>query len=174
MNERRTSTRTRCRLGCLVYRGQDRIRTRVLDVSENGLCVVSPVELEKGQTLEIVIDVPNHGNARVTADVWHLRRVKNKTTGKRVWAAGMMIVKSDEAYARLLGFDAQNESADGAEDNERDDISVFRVRVKLHGQSRTRLLTLAADSEEEARRLALDDLDAKWTVIEVLSVSDAA
>lgn len=171
MSERRKSPRTQCRLGCLIHRGRERIRARVLDISESGFCVLSAEELVKGQSLVVVIDVPNHGPAKVRADVWHVRRSKSPSSGKKIWSAGMLLVKSDDTYERLFAptiFDSC-EQEDVPQD-EPDDLKVFRVRVQLRGEPRSRLLTLAAGTRQEAGQLALADLDHSWTITEISSV----
>ncbi|HEB89750.1 MAG TPA: PilZ domain-containing protein, partial [Deltaproteobacteria bacterium] len=65
--ERRKTPRGACRLPCSVLRGRERLRARVLDVSEGGLCLLSPVWLKAKQQFEITIDVPGAGQSRVRA-----------------------------------------------------------------------------------------------------------
>ena len=43
------------------------------------------------------------------------------------------------------------------------------VRVKARSGPRTRMLTLTAESEEEAGRLAARDLESAWTIMEVIT-----
>lgn len=174
MSERRKSPRTRCRLGCQIRRGRDRIRARVLDVSENGLCVISPVELKKGQYLHVVIDVPNHGPAEIQARVWHVRRGKKPSTGRRVWSAGMILIESDDTYSQLLSPSELNSPSEGDLNDKQDELQVFRVRVQVKGEPRSRLLTLAALTEQEASEFALADLDNSWRITEIFSVSAAS
>ena len=44
---------------------------------------------------------------------------------------------------------------------------VYRIRCKMVGGPRSRVLSLAADSEEHARSLAIRDLGSDWTVLEI-------
>ena len=53
--------RTRCSLRCTIRKGTKRVRARVLDVSEGGLCVVAPVRLQHKMTVQIEIEHPRHG-----------------------------------------------------------------------------------------------------------------
>jgi len=170
MNERRKSPRMRCRLGCRVERGRDRIRARVLDVSEGGLCVLSPVELEKGYIVKVMIDIPSHGPVEVQSRVWHVRKNRNPTTQAIVWSVGMLLLKADAEYRRLLPHPQATAVEDDGTRDETDQFIAFRVRVQVRGEPRTRLLNLAASSEEEARRLALLDLDDSWSIVEVRQV----
>ncbi len=156
-----------------MHRGRDRIKARVLDVCEGGLCVLSPVELKKGQTLQIAIDVPKHGPAKIEAFVWHVRSVKSRSTRRHTWSAGMVLVKSDDTYARLLPPAELNVSVEDDPNDKSDELQVFRVRVRVRGEPRTRLLTLGAATKEEALELALVDLDDSWTIIDIQSVSAA-
>lgn len=170
VKDHRKSLRTQCRLSCRIRRGRDQIRARVLDVSDGGLCVLSPVELKKTQSLQIEIDIPGQGTARIEAWVWHVRSAKNPSTRRQTWSAGMVLVKSDDTYARLLPPAELNVSVKDDSSEKLDELQVFRVRVQMTGKPRTRLLTLAAATREEAHELAVADLDDSWTIIEVLSV----
>ncbi len=174
MTERRKRPRTLCRLHCRIRRGRDRIRARVLDVSEGGLCVLSPVELKKGQPLEIAIDVPGHGVVNLQANVWHVRRAKSRSTRRWTWSAGMILAKSDDTYTRLLTpakptSQAEPTASAHGDDptGEAEELQVVRVRVQARGEPRSQLLTLAAATEEEARELAAEDLDSSCFITEV-------
>ncbi len=174
MTERRKSPRARCRLHCRIRRGRDRIRARVLDISEGGLCLLSPVELKKGQSLEIEIDVPGQGASNIHAEVWHVRRTKSRSTRRWTWSAGMILEKSDDTYPRLFAF-AESDCPPGTPASathrdpteEAEELQVFRVRVQVQGEPRGRLLTLGATSEKEVRELAAAELDDSWVVTEV-------
>jgi len=135
--------------------------------------VLSPVALKKGDSLQISIDVPKYGPAKIEATVWHIRRVKKPSTGRQIWSAGMVLVKSDDTYARLLPPAELNVSVEDDPNGVSDELQVFRLRVRVRGESRTRLLTLGATSKKEARELALADLDDSWSIIEIRSVSAA-
>lgn len=169
MTERRRSNRITCRIGCQLVRGQDAIRARVLDVSDGGLRVLSPVEFAEYESLRIEIDLPGRQPALIDARVRHVCAVESRGTRRRAWSIGMELVGGDElreALAQSVRTDTgvMDEPAVNRESNAPD---TFRVRVKLRGEPRSRLLTLSATSEEEARELAMSSLGDAWAVTEV-------
>jgi len=131
------------------------------------MCVLSPVELEKGYIVRVEIDVPTYGPSEVQVRVWHVRKNKKPTTGEILWSAGLLMLHSDDNYKHLLPparpIDALGPEVKDAADY----LEAFRVRIQIRGEPRTRLLNLAATSEAEARRLALEDVDKAWSVVEV-------
>lgn len=185
MPERREKERAPCRLRCRVAKGREQVRSRIIDVSEGGLCLVLPVWLKPKEAYEISIDVPGTGLSRVHAEIWHIRREKSGNTNNQVWIAGAMLVDADEAYAKLLtatGLVSRNIepatlAASGkpnrAGPTKAPDVidtiesKVYRIRCKATSGPRSRVLSLAADSEEQARSLAIRDLGAAWTVLEI-------
>lgn len=188
MPERRQTKRAPCRLRCRVARGRDQLASRIVDVSEGGLCLVLPVWLKPKQPFDISIDVPGTGLSRVQVEIWHIRREESKNSKGRVWVAGAMILNSDEAYAKLLNAtgvlssDVESEiettpttpntpkqsgGAKAPEPIDTVDPTVYRIRCKQTGGPRTRVLSLAADSEAHARSLATEDLGSSWTVLDI-------
>lgn len=182
MTERRQTKRAPCRLRCRVGRGREQIRSRIVDISENGLCLIVPVWLKPKQEFEISIDVPGTGLSRVRAEIWHIRRERIQSRAGRVWIAGAMLIDTDDAYTKLLSaagvttLDSEPAtlgkpiaSGPTRTDETIDTIEpqVFRIRCKATGGPRTRVLSLAADSAEHARALAIRDLGAAWTVLEI-------
>lgn len=185
MPERRKTKRVPCRLRCRVAKGREQVRSRIIDVSEGGLCLILPVWLKPNQKFEISIDVPGTGLARVHAEIWHIRRERIQSTNNRVWIAGAMLVDADDAYAKLLaaagavsrdidpaapgkpnrpGLTKAPEPIDAIDAIE---PTVYRIRCKETGGPRSRVLSLAADSKEQARSLAIRDLGPAWTVLEI-------
>jgi hypothetical protein len=180
--------------------GRRAIRARVLDVSEGGLCLVSPVALRPKQEVTLQIDVPPHGPVTVEAVAWHVRKLKSAPAPS--FSIGMMISKAGEGFRALLpGGDSraagpddvaaalaeitEQASADGdalLEDADLGlapegsppelELEVFRVRVKATRGPRTRTLTLSASSAVEAESLARADLDDAWQILEVAPVDD--
>lgn len=191
-NDRRRSPRAQCRLHGQITRGRERIRVRIVDVSEGGLCLLSPIWFDPKKPVQIAIDVPGRGVATVRVEVWHIRREKSRVSTNKVWTAGAILIDSDSAYAQLLeaaglaggppppattrGSNAQNSAANEpvAETAARDlaidtaDPRVFRLRCKAKGSPRTRMLTIPAESEPEALALARKDLGSEWDVLEAL------
>ena len=173
MTEKRQSLRTQCRLHCRILRGRDRIRARVLDVSQGGLCVLSPVELQQGQSLGVAIDLSANDTVHVQADVWHVRSRKSNATRGNYWSAGLLITQSDDTYTRLFEstaeIDPHEQIASDCSTETEDARIVFRVRVQIEGTPRRRILTLSAATEDEAREMATKDLEEPWSIVEVFS-----
>jgi hypothetical protein len=74
----------------------------VLDVSEGGLCILSPVAFKPKQPLVIEIEIPPQGPVEVEAVVWHVRAAKSGRSGRKVWSIGMMISKAAAGFDALL------------------------------------------------------------------------
>jgi hypothetical protein len=129
--------------------------------------VLSPVELEKGYIVRVEIDVPTYGPSEVQVRVWHVQKNRKPATGEILWSAGMFMLQSDENYKRLLPPAKPIDALGSEVKDDAGHLEAFRVRIQIRGEPRTRLLNLAATSEAEARRLALKDLDAAWSVVEV-------
>lgn len=188
MSERRQSMRAPCRLRCRIAKGQEQIQARIVDVSKEGLCLISPVWLKPKEKYEISIDVPGTGLSRVHIEIWHIRREKSRNSNRKVWIAGAMLNDSDTAYAKLLSAtgitarDIDTAASTASETSNQpnpkipiqpiDTIEpkIFRIRCKAAGGPRSRVLSLAADSEEHARALATRDLGDAWTVLEIREV----
>ncbi len=102
--ERRSSPRTRCRLHCSIQRGRKRFRARVVDVSEGGLCLLSPIPLVPKHTYRLSVDVPTLGAVEFDAVAWHVRPVKSGGAGgtKKIWSVGMMVLDTPEGFKALL------------------------------------------------------------------------
>jgi hypothetical protein len=196
--ERRRTPRTQCRLHGRVSRGRERIRVRIVDISEGGLCLLSPLWLDPKKPVQIAIDVPGRGISTVGVEIWHIRREKSRSSANKVWIAGAILIDSDATYLQLLeaaGLAVAFESSStppaqaekpvpaakatggvkpkpvkSAPDTAIDSVDprVFRLRCKAKGSPRTRLLTIAAESEAEALELAHRDLGADWSVLEAL------
>lgn len=185
MPERRRSPRIKCRLQCTIRRGRERIRARVLDVSEGGLCLLAPAAFDREETLVVDIDVPRKGPVEVEAKAWHVRSAKKgSTTRRNAWIVGAMLVKAGDGYQALLPDSCgsadpgdQVDPIDHAVDDAVDDpvadddatieLRVFRVRIKANDSPRTRTLSLAAATGDEARSLAAADLGDSWAILDV-------
>ncbi len=180
--------RTRCRLPCTVRIGTKRIRARVLDVSEGGLCVVVPVRFQRKTTVQIEIEHPRYGPIEVEAVVWHVRRFRQPSSGREGWAVGLLLSKGGPDFRALASpwsmwekpaEDAlealRNEASKSAKPDPpaEDELeldegpSVYRVRVRAVGTPRIRTLTLSATSEEAVREAVLTDLEGEWQVLDV-------
>lgn len=170
--ERRQSPRIKCRIRCRIQRERDHRSGCLLDVSEGGLCVLSPDPVSQHESLKLHIEVPDLGRISVHAIAWHVRRVRGATSGKKAWSVGAVLAKADPGYHSLLqdavlsGASTGNEAATIG-GIRADELQVFKVRVKKKLGPRTRLLSLTAKDAEEAERLATKDLDESWVIVDV-------
>jgi hypothetical protein len=146
------------------------------------------VWLKPKEKHEISIDVPGTGLSRVHIEIWHIRREKSQNSNSKVWIAGAMLIDSDAAYAKLLSAtgiasgdintaappasESPNQSGakNGIQAIDTIEPRVFRIRCKAAGGPRSRVLSLAAESEEQARALATRDLGEAWTILEIREV----
>jgi len=187
MDERRRSPRTQCRLHCRVRTERHRFEARVLDASEGGLCVLAPTAIRRGERVAIEIDLPSRGPIQVEATAWHARTQHSKATRRTFFSIGFVLDRADDGFASLLGSASPSaiasaspiglreptapDDADATAELEADADSIglraFRVRTRAPSGPRTRLLSIAAQSEKEARLLALADLEAGWSVVEI-------
>ncbi len=177
--ERRDHHRTRCRLGCAITLGRTRIRGRVLDVSEGGLCVLVPQHFARDAKLQLTIHVPHLGPIDLEATVWHQRRIRQAGSGKKGWATGLILDKAGPSYQSLVDpRSSQPESLPeirgirGGPEPEvevaaEEELAIYRLRVKAMGSMRTKVLTLSASSADVAREAALKELPGEWTVLDI-------
>lgn len=105
---RRGSPRIRCRLHCTIRTRRKWIPARILDVSEGGLCLLSPIPLKQKQRIILRIDVPPSGSVEVEAIAWHVRRVKSGRAHRKAWSIGMMISKAGAGFQALLPGGAED------------------------------------------------------------------
>jgi hypothetical protein len=177
--------RTRCRLPCIVRAGRGRARARVLDVSSGGLCFVAPVCFRENARVQVEIVVPRGKPVSVEGQVRHRRPYRQPSSGRRGWATGLAIATADPEFLALTSPGAV--VADAGDDEgavemlQRDSApalpiapellvaeqSLYRVRLKAIGSSRTRTLTLRAASEAAVCEAVLRDLPGDWEVLGV-------
>jgi len=166
--ERRKSQRVRCRLACEIQRARDRAKGTVLDMSEGGLAVQTGLKADQGDSLLIRIKAPG-GPLEVEALVWHSRLVRQRGAKETSWALGLMISKAPGHYFQLVpqgSTHAKTEEASPASPAP-PELPAFRIRVKQLAAPRTRVLSLTAASEDEARTLATADLEGEWEILEI-------
>jgi hypothetical protein len=162
----------------------------VLDVSEGGLCIVTPVRFDQDSSVHIVIEVPRVGPVAVRGVVRHKRPFRQPSSGRRGWATGLSLREAAPEFraiakpgaglpeaihaSPLERFDPESRPAQGSiepeildvEDvRESDTPQVFRIQLKALGSTRTRTLTLEARSEEAVCEAVLTDLPGDWEII---------
>lgn len=118
MDERRRTPRANCRLHGRIRTKRRPVRVRIVDISEGGFCLFSPVALEAKSRIEVEIDVPGFPECVVKAEVWHVHRQKSRDASRKIWSVGAMLEKSDDAYLRLLAAAgvAPNDRSTGSSD----------------------------------------------------------
>jgi len=176
--ERRGSPRINCHMRCELARGGKRTQATVLDFSEGGLCVQSGFDVEQGSAVTVLMRLPRGRQIAVEALVWHVRRVRGRTgeAGSRV--LGLMISKAPDEYHELLSpvepdppSPPQDQPVADAPVLSREEpvpsLSPFRIRVKARSGPRTRVLSMSAESADEAGNLATLDLGNDWEILEV-------
>jgi hypothetical protein len=174
--ERRKSPRVRCRFPCEILVSGRSASGTVLDLSEGGLSVLAALEADQGTSLLIRLQAPGGEPIEVEALVWHSRRVRDRTTGKDASVLGLMVSRAGQGYSRLAaparaGAPEPVRPSHESEPRElgEEELVGFRIRVKERSSPRTRILTLSAKSDEEARELAATHLEDGWEVLEVVA-----
>ena len=177
--ERRKSPRARCRFRCELTRLRKRAHGTVVDVSEGGLSVYSQPGFEQGDALLVRIEVPDGSNLEIETLVWHVRRARRRDTGEACQILGLMLSKAPDDYLQLVPRSTPDErpgpdttpevGSDPLPDPgiEIANLHPFHIRVKARAGPRTRVLSLSAESEHEARILAVAELENEWDVLEV-------
>jgi hypothetical protein len=173
--ERRKSARMSCRFPCEIFGTGSQDTGMVLDLSQGGLSIRTAFEAEQGESLTVRFKAPGGEAIEVDTLLWHVRRLRDNGGGKGIRVLGLMISSACEAYSRLLpeAQGAPCEPADrtevgGPDADDDGELTHFRIRVKQCSGPRTRVLTLSAESQEEARTLAVTQLGSDWEVLELL------
>lgn len=101
-SERRRAPRAQTRLHGRIVRGRERIRVRVVDVSEGGVCLLCPVWLDPKKSFPLEVDVPGRGVSLARVEVWHIRREKSPASNNKIWVVGALLAEADGTFAELL------------------------------------------------------------------------
>lgn len=101
-SERRRAPRAQTRLHGRIVRGRERIRVRVVDVSEGGVCLFCPVWLDPKKSFPLEVDVPGRGVSLARVEVWHIRREKSPASNNKIWVVGALLAEADGTFAELL------------------------------------------------------------------------
>ncbi|MBW2244729.1 MAG: PilZ domain-containing protein [Deltaproteobacteria bacterium] len=187
--ERRISRRIQRRAQCSIRQEAGEHQGMIVDVSEGGLAMVCPADLEIGSAAEI--EFPGMGQPIVVkALIWNQRRVRYRRGESFAYgcivenpaadfldlipdekpreanASGSVAADSEASvdFARARAGLSETHERSGADRQPRS----FKVRVRQCAGSRTKTLTLVAANEDEAREEAQASLGAEWDVLEVL------
>jgi Tfp pilus assembly protein PilZ len=163
--------RFRKRVPCRLRTADGAHTGMVLNVSRGGLFVQTSAGASPGESVRLDLALGDAEPLAVDARVvWrrvvapHLRSVSAGGMGVRVHAAS-------DAW---LGFVAGLASSAPAEAGAAAALPAYRVRLRLGTSPRTRLLTVAAADEAEARRRALQQAGAHWVVLDLARSEPAA
>jgi Tfp pilus assembly protein PilZ len=143
----------------------------VLNVSKSGLFVQTTAGASPGDAVHLDLAVgdadPLALDARV---VWrrvvapHLRTV---STG----GMGLHVQYADDAWFGFVAGLAASAPAEEGAAAPRPETPAFRVRLRLAGSQRTRVLTVAAADAEQARERARQQAGAQWAVLDLVKIA---
>lgn len=163
----------------------------VLDVSLSGLSLQTNLELAQGD--EVELEIGDGARVRVLALAWNARRVRR--AGETSNVVGMMLSEVGADYEALVARVAASRAKPAARPPARTPAAPlstasqapprqpvrrappplprprpllwWRLRVKETNGPRTRLVTLAAASAEDAAAQSLAEMGGGWVVLEV-------
>ena len=153
----------------------------VIDVSPGGLFIQTSAKARPGDLLDLKLSLPGE-TQKLPLQVEVVRKVVVPPRLLTVahGGVGVRILNAPEAYYSFMGtlgigsdpVESTAESS-GAGTSEKAEAAgagpqqSYRVRVKQIKGPRSRVLDLAASSEEDARNQALAELGEGWQVLEV-------
>jgi len=165
----RPETRINKRLPCRVKLAGSSFGGMVLNVSRGGLFVQTTARVDPGAEmwLELNAGAEREAIELGTQVVWK-RVVPVSLRGVAAGGVGLKIQNAPESYyAFLMQLMASVSAASrGPIDPGAREMPRFRVRLKQAEGSRSRTVTLACSSEDEARRSALEQVGPGWVVLE--------
>jgi hypothetical protein len=171
----------------VVRRGAKREEATLLDVSLSGLSLQTRMDLAQGD--EVEVEIADGGRVKVHALAWNARRVRRGQETLHV--VGMMLAEVGPDYEALVmriagaRAPAARRAADRAPAPPAPErrappplvaprrLPWWRLRVKQTTGSRTRVVTLAAASAEDAAARSLAEMGAGWEVMEVRPATGA-
>jgi PilZ domain len=181
--------RKKRRMPCdVIYEGQHH-NGLVLDVSPGGMYIQTSANASIGDRLDVVVGLPGEPHdTRMQVEVARRFVVPARLITVAHGGIGVRILGAPEAYYRFMeslgvgadpGKFTSKKGKASRESKAREKAQAakppqprFRVRVKQRKGPRSRVLELAADSEEEAASDALVQLGEGWTVIGVAPLAE--
>jgi hypothetical protein len=191
--EKRRSPRIRCRIPCEVRWSGGTSEATVRDVSAGGLSLQSSIAPAEGESLRVQIQLKHGRKVEVDGLVWHRHRVRTRD-GATGTLLGLVVSNPPEAFLELsrqphslpaappAAAEAPAPQAraipDAPEGDPNEDTLPpvpdpgrrFQVRMKQDASPRSRVLSIEADSADEATALALERTGSGWAAIEVNAV----
>jgi hypothetical protein len=174
--EQRKSPRIPFRFPCEIVGAHAGASGVVLDLSEGGLSLQTEFPFEPGDCLQLRLQPPECGEIGVEGLVWHARRVRQRRSGDVRSVLGLILSEAPDEYRKLISKPAPRgdrpdsdprAGARGRIDESPPKLRAFRIRVKHRLGPRTRVLSLSAQSETEARSVALRELTDEWELLEI-------
>jgi len=170
MRDRRSATRYRCQLPCVVRLGKKRHDATVLDLSSSGLSIRTTLDLAQGDELDLVIAPA----IQFQAIAWRTIRTRSG------FNVGLMLSNACSAYEELVGQHAARRPAATTTATATATASPaqatapppspaelwWRLRVKDCDGNRTRLVAIVAASRAEAIDRALAEIGGGWEILE--------
>jgi Tfp pilus assembly protein PilZ len=153
----------------------------VIDVSPGGLFIQTSAKAKPGDQLDLNLSLP--GEARklpLQVEVVRKVVVPPRLLAVAHGGVGVRILNAPEAYYKFMetlgigsGTAEFKPESRGAETSKKTPVAgaqpqqSYRVRVKQTEGPRSRILDVAASSEEDARSQALAELGEGWRVLQV-------
>lgn len=188
--------RTRCRLRCHLKCGSETVEARVTSLSEQGLGLVVPLDLQQGEEVALRIQPPCGGKpVTLRAVVWNVAPCGAAHRAQRV---GCVVSTPTTSYLQLVSelatptplpgesgvrlatpapqridepygdLPRSREPLPPPKPAPEEHFPTFRVRLKQVGGPRTRSLPVRARSAGEAGAMARRELGSGWELIEAV------
>ena len=161
------------RMPCAVHVGPRRYAGLVLNVSQGGLFIQTNADASRGSPVGLELRAPGEKSGiQLTGTVAWRKAVPGQLRQLAGGGFGIRIERADERYYGALARWMRVETPDGRRGSHPAEpvaapLPTWRVRVRADGSTRSRALTLEAESATEAREMALRHIGAGWRVIEI-------
>lgn len=95
--------RVRCKLACeIIVSAKQRVKGRVVTLSEGGLAVLTAYTVDQGESLRLVIDPNGAKPIRVSAIVWNDTASRSASGESRLRRLGCIVSQPSESFTALL------------------------------------------------------------------------
>jgi hypothetical protein len=194
MQERRRTPRHRCKLRCNVLHGKKQDAATIVDVSLSGLCIQTALPLAQGDAVRVEFLEPMR--IQIKALAWNVRRMRKSGEVTNVVGMMLSEVgpEYEVVVGRISGGSSGDRASRGADTSSSGSGSSaasaagggskrltpvrgmplpsqrlpwWKLRVKETGGNKSRVLTLAAATAEEASAKALQEMGKGWEVVDV-------
>ena len=155
---------------------------KVLDASEGGLSVLSPLSVEQGASVHVTLGGPDGEPLVVQTLAWHNRRMSSRKAGGVAYRLGLVVTDPSDAYLEFVEAGGRVETpqpdpsetaepvADLAPPETAEATRRYSVRMGQTGCSRSRSCIVSAPSAEEAEAVTLEEMGDGWKVLDVRPV----